>query len=263
MSTKVDLEDHLAAIAGGSEAFRTAAAGAGLEAAVPTCPGWDVRALVTHQGMVHRWAAAQLRRDPGYRTDDSTAEAAAATDLLSWLADGVEALLATLRSTPDDAQAMVFLKDAPPPRRFWARRQAHETTIHSVDALAAQLGRSPSATEVSIPAELAADGIDELLCGFVTRDKSRLRSAEPLTIGVTTDDTGHAWSLRVSDEPVVTSVGATDSPDAVLSGTALQLYLGLWNRGDEITAHGRADVLDLWRQQVKVQWRAPGRVSRT
>jgi uncharacterized protein (TIGR03083 family) len=255
MPTHLTLDDYLGAIADSGAALRMAAAAAGLDAPVPTCPGWDVRELVTHQGMVHRWAAANLRRDRDHRTSDSTAEAATVEDLLGWLSDGIAALLGTLRTTQDDAPAMVFLNDAPPPRRFWARRQAHETTIHSVDAIAARLGRWPGAADVVIPAGLAADGIDELLCGFITRSKGRLRSTEPFTIVVTAEDTGHAWSVRVSDEPAVTTVGAADHPDAVLAGTAVQLYLGLWNRSDEIAARGREDLLDLWREQVRVQWR--------
>jgi hypothetical protein len=67
---------------------------------------------------------------------------------------------------------MVFLNDAPPPRRFWARRQAHETTIHSVDAIAARSQRWPTASDVAIDPLLAADGIDELLMGFITRGKA-------------------------------------------------------------------------------------------
>jgi hypothetical protein len=46
---------------------------------------WDVAALVTHQGMVHRWAAANVRGDSAHRTEDSEAAAAAAADLLAYL----------------------------------------------------------------------------------------------------------------------------------------------------------------------------------
>src|SRR4051794_12846217 len=35
-----------------------AAEAAGTDAKVPTCPEWQVRDLVRHTGMVHRWAAA-------------------------------------------------------------------------------------------------------------------------------------------------------------------------------------------------------------
>jgi uncharacterized protein (TIGR03083 family) len=254
MPTQLTLAEHLDALGRSGAFLREAAARAGLGAKVPTCPEWDVAQLVIHQGMVHRWAAANLRGDQHHDPQAAEAEGAAAPDLLSWYSDGLEALLETLRTTSDDAEAMVFLKDAPAPRRFWARRQTHETTIHSVDALAADLGRWPSSSDVSIDPAVAADGIDELLCGFITRSKGKLRAAEPYRIHVRSTDTRHTWTVRVSDEPVVTAVGASDQPDAVFSGSAVQLYLSLWNRADEITADGRPDVLDQWRSQVQVRW---------
>jgi hypothetical protein len=61
-------------------------------------------------------------------------------DPVGWLRDGAEALAGTIREVPDDVRATVFLKDAPPPRVFWTRRQCHETTIHAVDALVGGAG---------------------------------------------------------------------------------------------------------------------------
>jgi hypothetical protein len=149
---------------------------------------------------------------------------------------------------------MVFLRDAPPPRRFWARRQAHETTIHGVDAVAAALGRWPTAADVDLDPALTADGIDELLTGFITRGKGRLHAAEPYRLLVRTDDTGHAWTLRVGDGPILTTPGAAERPEAVFSGSAVQLYLSLWNRADELTTSGPSDLLDQWRRQVRIRW---------
>lgn len=255
MPTQMSLSGHIDALAASGRILQEAAARTGLEALVPTCSDWEVRDLVAHVGMVHRWAAANLRGDDGHQPADSQAEAASSEDLLAWFSAGLAALISTLHDTPDDSAAMVFLRDAPPPRRFWARRQAHETTIHAADAISAELGRRPRAAEVPVTPELATDGIDELLCGFVPRRRSQLRSAEPYTLVVRADDTGHAWTLRVSEDPVVTTVGDTAGPDAILSGTAAELYLGLWNRGDEISVTGREQVLDQWRSQVRVQWR--------
>jgi uncharacterized protein (TIGR03083 family) len=254
MPTHLSLSDHLAALVAAGRALRDAAARAGLAAAVPTCPAWDVRKLVTHQGMVHRWAAAQMRRERDHRTGASRAEADAAPDLLAWFDAGLEALLTTIRAASDDLRALVFLNDAPAPRRFWARRQAHETTIHSADAAAAALGRWPTASDLALEPALAADGIDELLCGFVTRGSGKLASAEPFTAVVTADDTGHAWTMRIGPGSLVTTPGAVESPDAALAGTAAQLYLGLWNRGDEMRVSGRDDLLDRWRKEVRVRW---------
>lgn len=255
MPTSLSLVDHVTAIAHGGRILRDAAAVAGLDAPVPTCPAWDVRELVTHQGMVHRWAAANLRGEADHRTGDSTAAAAAADDLLGWFDAGVEQLIGAFRAAPEDVTAMVFLNDAPAPKRFWARRQAHETTIHGTDAVAARLGRWPDAGEAPVPADLAVDGIDELLCGFVTRGKGKLRPDGTITIGVTTTDTDHSWTVRADGNSLATTPGPVGEVDAVLTGTAAQLYLGLWNRGDEIAATGRADALALWRDQVQVQWR--------
>jgi uncharacterized protein (TIGR03083 family) len=254
MATQLSLDAHLEALVHHGTNLREAAAKAGLTAPVPTCPDWDVIDLVAHQGMVHRWAAANLRGEKDHDTSASHAEGLAAADPLGWYAQGLTALVDTLRSTADDAKAMVFLNDAPPPRRFWARRQAHETTIHSTDAVSAVCGRWLTASDVDIDPVLAADGIDEILMGFVTRGKGKLRAVEPYGVLVSTTDTGHAWTLRVSDGPVVTTPGESVRPDAVLSGTAVQLYLSLWNRADEITTTGRSDVVDDWRANVRIRW---------
>ena len=145
MPTQLSLDDHLAGLTRSGAALHDAAAAVGLEAKVPTCPAWDITQLVIHQGMVHRWAAANLRGDAEHSTSASTAQGRAAADLLAWYAEGLTALIETVQTTNEDAKATVFLRDAPPPRRFWARRQCHETTIHSVDAMSAARGRSPTA----------------------------------------------------------------------------------------------------------------------
>ena len=172
MPTHLSLVDHRAALVRSGNALRTAAATAGLDAKVPTCPAWDVTRLVTHQGMVHRWAAANLRGETDHDTSASQAEAKAAPDLLEWYSDGLAALVETIEAAADDTKAMVFLKDAPPPRRFWARRQAHETTIHSADAVSAVLGRWPTASDMDLdPAaggrrdRRAADGLHHARSG--------------------------------------------------------------------------------------------------
>ena len=152
----------------------TRAVDAGLDAPVPTCPTWDARALVAHQTMVHRWATAHVRGDDPNDVLNQTAIRETVEYLPGYYLEGHAALLDALRAAPPDLRALRFLNDAPAPREFWARRQAHETTIHSVDALAAQLGRWPKADETGIEVPLAIDGLDELLGGFFTRGQSKL-----------------------------------------------------------------------------------------
>jgi uncharacterized protein (TIGR03083 family) len=246
----MQLEQHLAALADAVDAFGESAMAAGFEAAVPTTPDWDVRRLVAHQGLIHRWAAGHLaheRVDP----EQAEAEGLAAADPVGWLREGADRLVDTIREAPDDVEALVFLADAPDPKRFWARRQCHETTIHAVDALSAALGRYPRAADTWIARDVALDGIDELLTGFLPRPGSRLRSEDPLTIAVLPDDADQRWLVAVSDQPPVTVRGfGDDDADVVLRGSAVALYLTLWNRSDEVAD----DTLELWAEQVQVTW---------
>ena len=196
----------------------------------------------------------------------STLEAVSAADLLvifhvplftRWLkqvTDGGTRVLMII-DAPDDLEAMTFLKDAPPAREFWARRQAHETTIHMVDALAASLGRLPTAEEVNVDTAVAVDGIDELLRGFFTRGRSKLYDGADYTIAVAPTDAPRRWVVNVAERLTVEPGDPEgDTTDATISGTASAVYLALWNRGSEMQAAGRADVVERWRATQRVTW---------
>jgi uncharacterized protein (TIGR03083 family) len=259
MATVLPLSAHLATLAAEADRFhRLVADATDLSAVVPTCPEWSLRELVAHQGEVHRWATDTVTGVWADLSDgDRSDRIAAPLDpaLARWFADGTDALLTALEAAPDDLVTPVFLLDAPPARTFWARRQANETTVHRVDALAAVLGRTPTTAEADIAVDRAVDGIDELLTGFVPRRRSTLRSAEPFTIAVAPTDSDRRWLLAVGDGPVVTTRPDADvTADAVFAGTAAALWLALWNRGDDVTATGRPGTLSGWREQVRVSW---------
>lgn len=254
MPTSLRVEQHLAVLAAAGERLAAGAEAAGSSTPVPTCPAWTIDQLVAHQGTVHRWAAANLRGEDTNSLPSQTTSLAAQSDILSWYRHGLASLLAAFDEIDDNVRAMVFLHDAPAPRHFWARRQAHETTIHAVDALAAVLGRVPTAGEAVVDRQLALDGIDELLCGFVPRPGGNVRSDEPYTVAARPTDADRSWMLTISSAPVLVELDVRMETDATLRGTAAQLYLGLWNRGDEIATSGRPGVIDQWRQQQRVRW---------
>jgi uncharacterized protein (TIGR03083 family) len=246
----MELDRHLAGVAAALEAFAVHACAAGLDATVPTTPDWDVRRLVAHQGLVHRWATATVL---GKRIDDDAVEQEGmeADDPVGWLRDGAAALIRTIEGAPADLAAPVFLADAPAPREFWARRQCHETTIHAADALAAHLGRYAVAADTWIERDLALDGIDELLTGFLPRRHSRLRTPEPTTVAVLPDDAEERWLVTVTERPPVSERGTGDEhADVVLRGSAVALYLTLWNRSDEVPVDG----FGLWADAARVTW---------
>ena len=253
--TSLTTEQHLAALRDAVSAFVRQANDAGLDVPVPTCPDWTVRRLIGHQGMVHRWAAANLR-GRSIEIDATERAGRRAPSPVDWLRDGAIDLVAAITEAADDVRTVVFLNDAPPPRAFWARRQCHETTIHAVDALSAALGRYPRASDTWIDPAVAVDGIDELLSGFMTRNKSRLRSDEPLAIGVLADESPTGWLVQVSQAPAVVTVAARDEvadrADVRLEGSAVAVYLTLWNRSDELEVEDHA--LDPWRS-APITWR--------
>lgn len=235
--------------------FTEHAGAAGLAAPVPTCPEWTVAGLLAHLGMVHRWATSHVRQDGADVPSGAEILDRVPHDRLwSWFRDGVQDLLLALRLADRDAPAMVFLNDPPAPIHFWARRQAHETTMHTVDALGAELGREPTAIEAGIAPDVALDGLDELLTGFFTRGRSRLAPLQPLTVAVLPSDSDRGWTVTVADDRLRTARERSDDAQAAFHGTAAELYLGLWNRGSEIKSTGRPGVLETWRERQRIRW---------
>jgi uncharacterized protein (TIGR03083 family) len=255
--TSLTFDEHVDALQSSGERLLAVATEAGLGAPVPTCPAWTVRALVAHQAMVHRWASAHVRGDDPDAVPNQTWIRSNVDDLPGYYREGLGRLVSSLRAAPADLVALRFLNDAPPARDFWARRQAHETTIHMVDALAARLAAVPAAAAVGIDSALAVDGVDELLCGFFTRGKSKLYDGSAYTIEVACTDVDRRWLLEVGPTLTVSPDRgpAADAPAAAtLTGTAAGVYLALWNRGDAVTLDGRADMLDRWRATQRVRW---------
>ncbi|MEY2475412.1 MAG: hypothetical protein QOG87_727 [Actinomycetota bacterium] len=245
----LDFSECMEGIRNALAGFVSHARKAGLDAPVPTAPEWTVRDLVVHQGMVHRWATAHVLGKQG-NPQPFHDEGMASPDPVIWLHDGGLDLIRALQSAPPDLEAMVFLKNAPAPRQFWARRQCHETTIHSVDAQGAALGRFPRAADTEVTRQIALDGIDELLNGFLTRGRSSLRSEKPLRLAIRPNDVNRSWLVHVSSEPPVVEQDSNEQADLVLEGSAETLYLALWNRTDEVG--GKA--YDFWRRTAKVSW---------
>jgi uncharacterized protein (TIGR03083 family) len=250
--TQLTIAQHLAGLSEAMRAFVRYADRAGLEAWVPTCPDWTVLDLVAHQGMVHRWATALVCGDRPTDAEVAAYEASGrdSEHPLGWLTDGASELVRAIREAPDDRATLVFLNDAPEGRAFWARRQCHETTMHAVDALAASLGRAPRPDQVWIDPDLAGDGIDELLGGFLTRPRSRLRYDEDALLVVRPDDLADWWEVDIGPRPAVTTRRTSgdeppDDPDWELTGGAVELYLRLWNR---------TEPPEEWRRLTAVSW---------
>ena len=229
------------------------------DAAVPTCPDWTVRDLVRHMGGIHRWATGIVadRRTEPWRVglDEVVGTWPEDADLADWLRAGCAMLADALAAAPDDLECWTFLP-APSPRAMWARRQAHETAIHRIDA-ELSVGAAPA----PFGPDFAADGVDELLAGFVpNRSKSAARRAARPPVGALhrrrrglgapdRRRRGHD-GCRFRARPRTQRVRS-----ATVRAAAADLYLALWNRAgtEPLAVDGDHAVFDLFLDTVHVR----------
>ncbi len=253
----MEVTAHIEALRHEGELLAVAATATDPGAGVPTCPEWTVRDLVWHVGGVHRWAtgyvAGGCTQAGDVVFDDVVGPRPEDAALAEWLRQGCRVLADALAAASDDLRCWSFLP-APSPRAMWARRQAHETAIHRVDAeLAARTALCP------FGAAFAADGVGELLTCFVPRRSSTLARDTPVSLSVRCSDTDAAWVLHIGPEGVTTSTGQArtgSGADCSVRGTAADLYLALWNRAgpEGLLVEGDADVLGLFLDTVHVRW---------
>jgi uncharacterized protein (TIGR03083 family) len=289
----MDTDLYIAALESDGAALADAAGSAGLDAPVPSCPGWRVAELIRHTGYVHRWAMGNILDHRAEVSPGDTEEQIVGAgdppeaELLAWFARGHRDLVETLKNADPDGAYPVFLRGSSSPLAFWARRQAHETAIHRADAQLAA-GQRPRFAR-----DFAADGVDELIMGFVARGRVRPPGADGRSMRVRATDTAVTWQVSWPAEPgarpvcerVDPGTGGVDSPgaaaasaaaasaagartagartagagaDCQLAGPAAVLYPLLWNRADPdpvtVTITGDPGLLQAWRDGFHVRW---------
>jgi uncharacterized protein (TIGR03083 family) len=248
----LQVDEYIEALAVEGSRLTAAVLRAGMEAPIPSCPGWTVKELLRHLAYVHDWAARHVREglEITFRTPSEAVVVAtgpSGAQLVDIYQESNHRLVVALRAADPELRCWTFLP-APSPLAFWARRQAHETTIHRVDAELAAGHVTPIATD------LASDGIDELLFGFCSPARRRKSEAER-SLALVAMDCDRRWLVQADQ----TGMAVTESPDRAqyeLRGPAAALYLILWNRpaGSVVTAEGDSGVMDWWRKEVRITW---------
>ena len=244
----MDYERFLECLTADAGRLRAVVAGHGLAARVPTCPDWTVTDLVRHVGAVYLHKVACMRDnarpDPWPPAGMESAEPLGLFDrgwaeLSGELTQRKPAEPAFSWYTPDQTVG------------FWGRRMAHETVIHRVDAeLAAGESIAP------IPADLAADGIDEVLTTFLSwgsqvypeefGDLLTRCTGESVLIATG----GAQWLVHLDPTGVRVGPGADGQPVAQVSGDAAAVLLWLWRRAgdDAIRVDGDTAAVDTLRE---------------
>jgi hypothetical protein len=131
-----------------------AAAARDLSARVPTCPEWTVEDLVRH--VANFYLNVVVRR---LRMPEDVPWVELTPDALLALDRGYHAAVQDLAGRHPDEQVGQLPHETV---YYWTRRTTHETAIHRVDAELAVAG-----PVIAMPRDLAIDGIDEMLTGFL------------------------------------------------------------------------------------------------
>jgi uncharacterized protein (TIGR03083 family) len=232
--------DHLGVLRQETERLARCCEQGPLDAAVPSCPGWDLGTLVRHVGFVHRWATMAAREGAPPTDRPELPEDAA---LATWLRDGAAALVETLEALPVDAPTWHPFP-LPQVAGVWRRRQALETLIHRVDAELATGTRTP------IEPALASDGIDEYLALALPRLRERDGVELPAgSLHLHCTDTAGEWLVWVDEEGLQVRREHAKG-DAAVRGPAEPMLLRLWHRptdrAEELDVIGDAAVAEAW-----------------
>jgi uncharacterized protein (TIGR03083 family) len=196
---------------------------------VPTCPGWTVADLTRHVGEVylHKTLAIREGAEPGTFPPPGLAGEEPVA-LLDRAYAGLRAEFAARK--PADPAGSWYTPDQTV--GFWIRRMAQETVIHRIDA---ELGAGQPVA--AVPADLAIDGIDELLKVFVAYSVAEwgdyftevLGSSPGRTYTVRTD--GATWQVRTGPGRFEVTDRAGDGvADVTVSGPPEAVLRWVWHR---------------------------------
>ena len=251
---------YLAALTEQSTLFAEALVGADPQQRVPTCPEWTIYQLAEHVGQVHRGVAAIVTRRATAPPDPSELNVAVAPKdpdgLCTWLREGAGELVDAIRAA--DPQTPVWSWADDHSVGFWARRMAHETTVHRADAELA-LGR-----EFTLAADLAADAISEWLSLFSLPQAVDFRpglaalrgEGQILHLHSTDPGLGEAgeWIVRRTPSGPIWEHGHAKG-DVAVRGPVVDLLLVLMRRVPPaeapITVLGDAHILEHWLEHTR------------
>jgi len=209
---------------------------------VPSCPGWTVRDLVAHVAQVyeHKIECTRLGRAP----DPWPPEWPDTDRPVGWYRDAHARLLGVFEESDATTPSATWWP-ADQTVGFWARRMAHETAVHRVDA---ELARG---VETPIDAELATDGVDELLRIMLEGDWSDDLDDAATGQRVAIETGRRVWDV-VLDRGAMTVSDGDGPSDARLSGEPSDVLLWLWGRAgdDRITFEGDAETHRVLRERL-------------
>ena len=198
-------------------------------APVPGCPDWRAGDLLSHlieMNDVWGWLVANRPRDfsEGFEAVPMPTENA---DRLDQLEASNHLLVEALRAAGPGEPVSYFAQQAPAARV--ARLMALETVMHSRDA-----EETAGQAATPIPADVAADGVDQQLAHLSDSDDARWL---PAAVSLTSNDTEDSWTVLVAETDLDARLSLTEQGPvgAQVSAPAAVLLRWLFARPQDAT----------------------------
>lgn len=217
-----------------------------LDLEIPHIDGWHVRSVIGHTAWVLRYATLVLDADPSDPPSRSAVpEPPPGPEVLDWFTEAATSLQAKLADTDMDALRPTFT--GPQPSSWWARRLAHELSMHRWDAESAFTSPEP------IDARQAKDGIDEVFEVFTPHRMQfdeLAGNGETVHLHATDIDDGE-WFLTYGPD-AVTWEHAHAKGDVAVRGPVADLLLMMWGRlpCSRLELFGDASLIDRWQSSA-------------
>jgi len=192
---------------------------------VPSCPDWTGADLANHVAAVYMHKTECIRRGE----IPLPWEPELGPDPLAALDKAYRELTAEFAAHGPDEPAPTWYEPVQTVG-WWLRRMAQETVIHRIDAeLAAGVEPLP------VPADLAADGIDEVLVCFVAYGTTAypehvadvMADCDGSTVRIDTES--GSWLVQLGPDVVTVERGSADA-EAVVRGSEGAVLGWLWRR---------------------------------
>jgi uncharacterized protein (TIGR03083 family) len=209
------------------------------DAPVPTCGDWTIADLTRHVWQVYANVSLYVSSRATERPDKLPEIPDG--DPVELLRDQLDELVTALSESEADTPIWTWVFDAPGDALFWARRMAHESSVHRFDAQNAFGVRQP------IDAELAADGLDELIDVVARRIYTRDNLSGPTGSVVLESSDAGAWCFNLEPDGI-SRVDVLSNPDVAARGTSSILLLAAYGRTEwsNLEVTGDLSLLESW-----------------
>ena len=212
-----------------------------LDRPVPECEGWTGADVLRHTALVYLHKVETMRR--GEWPDPWPPDGLEEAEPLGLIDDAYDQLVDELDAR-DPAEHSRTWWPQDQSVGFWVRRMAHETSVHRRDVESAAGEGTP------VAADLAVDGIDEVLMIMLAGGWSDAPVETASGAAVAVSSGGHDWEVTLGPGQVDVRRAASGGAVATVSGEPSEVLLWLWGRGPRPAFSGEETVVTELRERL-------------